>query len=150
MKKLIILIALLFPVKAFSQKQDSILFRKAQKVILKTNRTSAENFAMTGKALVQSNFMISSKDKQFGQIISEPIKIKWGQQVIYVIVKDNEVVLSSKFKSDSKIQMASWIKSEPTYNPVAYSKNGETENICFANMIAVAKLIGLGKIIYSE
>jgi hypothetical protein len=150
MKYIILIIATCACLTAIAQKKDSVLFKHAAKIILTNNKNVSDNFKSAGMALIDAGYMIGSKDEQFGQITSGQIKLDWGQQIIYVIVKDNEVIITSKYRSYNKIKIISSANNESEYEPISYSKNNDTNINCFSNMVKVAKAIGYSKKIYSE
>lgn len=151
MKKLSLIILLIaFELSADAQKIDSIVFKKAQKIIVKNSHTAAENFKIAGMALIDKGYMISSKDEQFNQITSGPIKANFAVQFIYVIAKDNEIDITSRSKSTTTFSVTGFSVNDPAFEPVVYSKNNDNVIERFKNMTDLAKLIGGDKILYSE
>lgn len=93
--------------------------------------------------------MIGSKDEQFEQIISEPIVLSFGRQKIYVICSDNAIIISSRYKVNTKIQWTFFSDTKSDYDPIEYNKRSTRDHDCFQNMIELAKLLP-GKVLFSE
>jgi hypothetical protein len=151
MKKVILLaIIMCYALTIKAQRIDTILFKKAQKVILKNNLSEKENFLNAGKALIDRGYLIGSKDEQFGQIISAPIKVDFGFQIICIVAKDNEIDITTKFKIKSKMYLISSSNPESNYEDVKYSKQNEYCLEYFDNIKRLTNYITHSKIYYSE
>jgi uncharacterized protein YpmS len=146
----IILMTLFAWASASAQRVDSVVFKKARKVIIKNQHTAAENFKIAGTALIEKGYMIGNKDEQFNQLISEPIKTYEAAMVIYATVKDNEIDITAKYKHTSTLQLTGFIRNDPAYENVLYTKNDDWAIERFKVMTDFAKLIGGEKIIYTE
>jgi hypothetical protein len=144
------LLLTIFSLHAAAQRSDTALFKGATKIIIKNDLKSADNFQLAGKGLLNVGYMIASKDQQFGQLISEPFKTDYGQEIIYVVVKDNEIDITAKTKSDDAIQLVSWAKHENSFKPVIYSKHNLMNAEYFDYMIKFAKSLSMANFIYSE
>jgi len=151
MKNLLLVIALVFAgLSASAQRIDSVVFKKARKIIIMNQHTAAENFKIAGTAMIEKGFMIGSKDEQFNQLVSEPIRTYEAAMIIYATVKDNEIDLTAKYKHTSTVQLTAFIRNDPAYGNVLYSKNDDWAIERFKVMTDFAKFIGGDKILISE
>ena len=137
------------PIIVFSQKTDTIPFKKAAKIIIKNNLTAAENFKQCGLALIEKGYMIGEKDEQFGQISSQPIKTTFGHEVIFLVAKDNEIQIIGRFKNGNVVQVVGWMKTESSATPVTYGIS-QYDKEKFNHLINLAKVIKSDSLLYSE
>lgn len=92
--------------------------------------------------------MIGSKDEQFGQLIGGPKKIAWGEQFIYLIAKDNEIVITCKYNKKDSLSILGG--KDESLRDFIYYKNDTEEPELLNNMQKVLKILPHDKVIYSE
>lgn len=99
MKK-ITLIFLLLPFLSLAQKTDTTLFNGAKKIIVKTNVPTSQGLKLITEALINNDFSIDVANVELGILRTNPKNVgTFGVQIIDVLVKDNEVILSSRART---------------------------------------------------
>lgn len=124
MKKLLLVLLLVYPCYLFAQKQDTIPFKDADKFIVKNNISAEENFKIIKKALNDNEIEITTSDQETHQIKSGLISM--GQKnfptanyYFVIFSKDNQITIKSYFKSG--ISTGGFIKLEDSYQLAKYS-----------------------------
>lgn len=100
MKKLVLIICLsLFTFNLFSQQIERIKPpKKAYKIILTTKMEKSANFINVIESLLDNDFIIKKKDKEYGTIKTEPEALNKlnGSYFINIRVKNNLIYLTGK------------------------------------------------------
>lgn len=141
---------LAMPAFAFAQKQDSIPFSGAKKIIVKNAVAAKDNYTSAGVRLINTGYSIDKKDQEFNLITSQPKEIEgrnyYRQLIFEVIAKDNELIITPKTKRLNNAMGN--LGSENLFEEIPYSKAKLAIDV-FGRAKELAKSIG-GKIIYSE
>lgn len=150
MKKLILLFILAFPLSTLAQKQDTLIFNGANKIVVKNSASAKENYTAAGVRLVNTGYSIDKKDQEFNLITSQPKEIEgrnyYRQLVFEVIAKDNEIIITPKTKRLNNAMGN--LGSENLFEEVPYSKAKLAIDV-YTKLAELGKSLG-GKIIYSE
>lgn len=152
MKKSILTLLVLIPIVAFSQKQDSIPFAGASKIIIKNNNTAEQNYKIAAEKLLDQNYMIDKSDKEFHQLYTGSVKV-YGEGVsrlmsLYVLSRDGSITIVGRTKKTEQLRLINTPQDTDNYENMVYKKNLLLKDV-FGKMEAYAKSLG-GKIIYSE
>ncbi|MDQ1139480.1 hypothetical protein [Pedobacter agri] len=152
MKRILLILTLALPLFAFSQRQDSIPFVGATKIIIKNDKSAEDNYQLAAKTLLDQNYTIEKSDKEFHQLYSGSVKVfgegttRWVS--LYVLSRDGSITIVGRAKRTEQLQLINVPKDTDNFETLPYKKNLLLKNI-FAQTTAFAKSIG-GKIIYSE
>lgn len=153
MKKSILTILTLLPIWCFGQKQDSVVFNGATKIIVKNERTAADNFKFSGNKLIDNNYFIGSKDMDFYQIISEPLVITGNAYhkalILYIVNKDKEIIITPRTRKVSTIKIIPGQENHPVNEPVVYDRGIELNRDAFKKALSFAKTLGTS-VLFSE
>ncbi|WP_407430590.1 hypothetical protein [Arcticibacter sp.] len=153
-KQLLTLIAITFTTVAIAQKTDTVLFKGVKQIIVKNSLSSSENYKLAGQMMIDQGFSIGSKDPEFNQISTEPIKVNGNGSVyimsIYVTTKDNEVKITGKTKSLSTLKLVSWQESKDAFESVTYKKSNVLSQNAYDKLVPFAKSLKPSSILYSE
>jgi len=140
MKKTILLHCLaLFSLLSVAQEQPK---RGVNTVMIENQQTKEENFVSVGSSFVDLGFSIGKKDREFGLITSDTFITKGDdgfkyEQVIEATIKDNFVILRSKYRPVSSIRTFGWEKENEPFKEVVYNKRSFGIAV-FSNMTKVA------------
>lgn len=138
------------PFFAFAQKQDSIPFSGAVKVIVKNGQKAKDNYLTAGNKFADLEYKIGKKDSEFNQISTAPLTIEgtnyYRELTFEVSAKDGEIIITPKTKRLNNLMGA--LQSENVFEPTPFGKNKLSKDI-YGRLEKLAKSIG-GKIIYSE
>jgi len=99
--KTIITLLVLLPVVLFAQD----IPKKTSKIIIHNNLNAEDNFKLVGRTVLQNDYQIEKKDKDFGTIqterqsYSKPFRLSYSWYFDFVI-SDNKIVLTGKMTSD--------------------------------------------------
>lgn len=138
---------------AFAQKTDTALFNGVTKIIVSNDKSAEDNYKLAGTLMLDQGYNIGSKDAEFFQISSEPVKV-FGQGVthmmsIYAVAKDHQITITSKSKSLTTTRVVSWQDKQPGIETVPYKKTRILAKSIYSKLQAFAKSLG-GKVTYSE
>jgi hypothetical protein len=154
MKGLItIIFAITFYQISFAQKTDTALFNGVTKIIVRNNLTASENYKLAGNLMLAQGYNIGAKDAEFNQIATEPVKVQAPgishSLAIYVVAKDNELLITGKSKNLATTKVVSWQNKEAAVEIVPFKKTRLLSQAIYNKLSYFAK--GLkGKLIYSE
>lgn len=150
MKKSILTILALFPIYAIAQKQDSVVFNGASKVIIVNNTSAKDNYLSAGNKLTSLDYKIGKKDSEFNQISSEPITIEgtnyYRQLILEITAKDNQIIVTPKTKRLNNL--TGELGAKETFETVPFGKNKLAKDV-YSRIDKLIKAIG-GKTIFSE
>lgn len=150
MKKLILILLTTIPFIALSQKQDSIAFIGAKKVIIKNEVNAKENYTSAGNALINLNYTIGTKDAEFNQISSAPLNIEgnsyYRSLIFEFIAKDGQITITPKTKSLGNLMGN--LAPKAVYDFLPYAKSKLAKDV-YDRLVLIAKSLG-GKLVYSE
>jgi len=152
MKRYILTIFTLLPLFIFAQKQDSVPFAGATRIIIKNNKTALENYQIAAKALLDQNFTIEKSDKEFNQLWSGSVKV-FGEGTtrllsIYIVSRDNSIAVVGNVKRTEGLKLINVPQDTDNFEILPYKKSLLLKNI-FAVTTKFAKSIQ-DSIIYSE
>ncbi|RNL54542.1 hypothetical protein [Pedobacter jejuensis] len=151
--KYILTLFIIFPFLSFAQKQDSVLFPGATKIIIKNSQTAKENYLISGNKLLANNYFIGNKDPEFFQVKSEPQSIVVESYdrllVIYAVSNDNQIIITGLVKKKLTKDIFTGIETEKAYEAIPYKKSNLLSKEVFNRLEIYARSIG-GKILYSE
>ena len=102
MKKLLLIVLLFCSIMGFSQ---SIIPKKAYKIIIINTLSAEENFILVGNTLASNDFTIESKDKEFG-MIKTAVKLSgvWYTSHFYIfIIKQGEINITGQWSPANSI-----------------------------------------------
>lgn len=80
--------------------------KKAWKIIIKNNLSTDDNFALVGRILIENDYTIDKKDKEFGTIETAKSKIfknRAGSYLLNISVKNNVITLTGKWSADIEL-----------------------------------------------
>lgn len=100
MKKILLVILALIPLLTRAQ-TDTAALRGAKKIIVKTNLPAKDNFDWISRYLLDQGFDIDSRDNELLTIRTQEKNYKRTNITYYLNIraKDNEIVVSGKYKS---------------------------------------------------
>lgn len=148
--KRFIFILLLCPLISIAQKTDTTLFKGAKKIIVKTNLPMQQGIKSITEALINNDFTIDVANVDLGVIRTNQRNVgSFGVQIIDVLVKDNELFLSSR----ARVTIADGINGTSNDNlkdfqTVPYRDKNLIKKI-FSSMTDVAKSLK-SPILYSN
>ncbi|WP_443945553.1 hypothetical protein ACJVDH_00145 [Pedobacter sp. AW1-32] len=152
MKKSILTLLALLPFFVFAQKQDTVIFKGASKMISTNNKDAQDNFRFAGSSLISLGYDIGQKDTDFFQFTTAPVKIEginYIRQLIFqVSTKDNGIVITPKTKRLNNVIVITGISTENMLEPFVFGKDKISKDIG-EKMMKIAQKLG-GKITYSE
>lgn len=141
-----------YALTSFGQKQDTLAFEGAAKIIVITNLSAKENFALSGKKLIENNYFIASKDLDFYQLISDAYPIEGNSfrrgLILYVVSKDNEITITPRTRKMNSFGVAG-ADTHPVNEPITYTKKLEMSRTSFNKALDFAKTIG-GKVVFTD
>ena len=150
MKYITLLLLASLPFLSIAQKQDSILFNGAKKIILRNTANAKDNYTAAGVKLINSGYSIDKRDAEFNLITSQPKEIEgrnyYRQLIFEVIAKDNELIITPKTKRLNNVMGN--LGGENIFEESPYSKAKLAIDV-YGRLTELAKSIG-GKISYSE
>jgi hypothetical protein len=154
MKKSILLLVLVAAFQlAHAQKTDSTLFKGVTRILISNNKTAEENYKLCGQIMLDQGYNIGSKDSEFLQIASEPVRV-FGQGVthmfsVYTVSKDHQITITGKSKSLSSFNESRSISRENAFNVVPYQNKLISKNI-YEKLNKYVAAFKDSKITYSE
>lgn len=152
MKKIILLLLITIPFLSKAQKQDSIPFNGATKIIIKNSNSAEGNYQLAAKTLLDQNYTIEKSDKEFHQLYSGSVKIfgegttRWLS--LYVLSRGGSITIVGRTKQVEGLQLVNIPEDTDNFETLPYKKSLLLKNI-FSKTTAFAKSIG-GEIMYSE
>jgi hypothetical protein len=151
---LIIIIAFAAPFCLKAQKVSDKPFKTASKIILTNDLTADDNFNLAGTALVDIDFYISQKDKDFHTLESKTIlnEVPGGRdffQVILITAKNNSIIFTTRYKSKTSLKMIRDLDKQYDFEPVQYG-DSYTGGPAFANLLKLISKLKATSVIYSE
>ncbi len=152
MKYILTFLAVLICVCCQAQKQDTIIFEGASKIIIKNVNAAKDNFILAGKALIDNGYFIASKDGEFNQIVSDAFPIEGNAfrrgLVFYVVSRDNEIIITARTRRINA-SVVPGADQHAVNEPISYTKKLELSRVVFSRAIAYAKTL-IGSIYFSE
>lgn len=150
-KYLIALLALISS-SAFAQKQDSVAFNGATKIVITNNLSAEQNYQLAAKTLLDQSYTIDKSDKEFYQLFSGGVKV-YGEGVsrllsLYVLSRDGSITVVGRTKKTEQLRIINTPQDTENYEPMIYKKSLLLKNV-YGKIFQYAKAVG-GKIIYSE
>lgn len=102
MKTTLLLLSLIF-ITQISQSQSSEINnppKKAWKILIRNNKSAEENFTMVGKILIENDYQIEKKDKEFLTFQTSPKNLRKLNASYYFnfYFKDSLIVLTGMSK----------------------------------------------------
>ena len=143
MKNLIIICFVCFSSISFGQ--SNLLEdppKKTWKIIIKNKKTVEENFRLIGEKLIDNDFSIEKKDKDFYTIQSSPKNLDKLNVSYYLnfVAKDNAIVLTGMSKMNITLNFGS-VTSESSYDKIINKgMKGSPSKESFIVMFKFAKL----------
>jgi hypothetical protein len=152
-KQLLTFLALAFSTVSFAQKVDTALFKGVTKIVISNTLSAQENFKLAGQTMIDQGYNIGSKDSEFFQISSEPIKVNGNGAVymmsIYAVAKDHLLIITGKSKSLSSFKSSKFINNETAFDIVTYENKLISKNI-FQKLKTYTSALGSSKVTFSE
>jgi len=143
MKNLILFIFLLLNLSTHSEPKE--VPKKTYKIIVKNNLSAYDNFLMVGRALVDNDYTIESKDKDFYTIKTakrELYNSRTGSYFLNFAIKAHSISVSGECFADLTINFGG-IRSENSSFRICYKgMNGSLEKDAFREMAEFAKKLG--------
>lgn len=116
--------------------------KKTWKIIINNKKDIAENFYLIGEKLIENDFSIEKKDKDFYTIQSSQKNLDKLNVSYYLkfVAKDSAIVLTGMFKMNITLNLGS-VTSESSYdNIVNKGMKGSPIKESFIAMLKFAKL----------
>lgn len=138
--KPLLLILFLFPLCSFAQHRDTVAPKKANRIIVVTNKPARENFELLGAALLSSGYTIRMQN-------SDSLTVHTGEKqgdsytVSYSIsgqAKENEIVLSGKYSSQVDASISGTNRRVFVYDIANTGKRGSVPQQTFAALQELA------------
>lgn len=139
--KPLILIALLLPVFSFAQTRDTIAMKKANRIIVVTNKPAQENFELLKLTLASNGFNIQAMNNDSLTIHTQE---RMGESVTvsYSLsgwAKDNEIILFGKYSSKVDVSYAGTNFKVFVYDIANTGGKGSVSKHTFELMKGIAK-----------
>ncbi|RZJ92444.1 MAG: hypothetical protein EOO20_01680 [Chryseobacterium sp.] len=152
MKKYILTLIAFLPLLALAQKQDSVLFTGATKIIIKTGLSANDNYQIAAQKLLDQSYSIEKSDKEFFQLYSGTTPV-YGEGVsrllsLYVLSREGQIIIVGRTKRTEQLRIVNAPMDTDNFEIMPY-KNSRLMKEVFAKTAAYAKTIG-SKLIYSE
>ena len=162
MKNLILLILLVSNFTAFSQggifqkKNKNInqteektegkeVPKRTFKIIVKNNFSADENFILVGKTLIDNDWSIDKKDKDFYTIKSgtrELYKSRTGSYSLDFAIKDKSISVTGTCTVDITLNFGGAVSTNSSYRICYKGMNGSIAKDAFIKMAEFAKKLG--------
>ena len=162
MKNLLLIILLVLNLAAFSQgglfqhKSKNINYseekineteypRKAYKIIVKNNLSADENYVLVGKTLLDNDWVIESKDKDFHTIktaIREMYKSRTGSYFLNFTIKDKAIAIMGQCYVDLTMRIGFVESTNASYKISYKGMDGNLNKNAFLKMADFAKKLG--------
>ena len=143
MKNLIFILFIFFNYSTFSKTSD--VPRLTYKIIIKNALTADENFNFVGRALIENDYQIETKDKDFYTIKSSPREIyksRPGSYFLTFAVKNNEIDVTGQFACDIDL-IIGVTKTDNSYSKICLrGMSGSIGRDAFIRMSEFAKKLG--------
>lgn len=140
------------PFFVMAQKQDSLRFIGATKIILKNSNTAEQNYKITAEKLLDNSYMIDKSDKEFYQLYTGGLTVDGEGYTrlmsLYVLSREGSITIVGRTKKTEQLRLINTPQDTENYEIAVYKKSLLLKNV-FTKMESYAKSIG-GKIIYSE
>ncbi|KIA92901.1 hypothetical protein OA93_22770 [Flavobacterium sp. KMS] len=117
--------------------------KKTWKILVKNNKTAEENFKMIGQTLIENNYSIEKKDKEFLFIQTSPKNLQKlnASYFLNFTFKDNLIILSGMSKMNISINFGS-ITTESNYEKIINKgMRGSIMKESFNEMLQFATLL---------
>jgi len=120
--------------------------KKTWKIIVHNNLSADANFTLVGRTLIDNNYTIQIKDKEFYSIQTAPTDVSKklpGSHFLIFSIKDSTIAVTGKFILNMSIGFGYGVKSEPQYQKIVNSgMKGSILKESFLKMYSFAKLLG--------
>ena len=139
MKNLILLLIITCSIASFGQQP-----KKTWKIIVKNTLKADENFTLVGRTLIENDYFIDSKDKEFLTIKSGAREVGnvSGRYFLTIAVRDSMIYVTGQTNADISITMYG-VKSESEFEKIS-NKGARVScmNIAFNHMNDFALKLG--------
>ena len=148
--KILILILLLFCTTQLTFSQSTSIEdppKKTWKILIRNNKSAEENFTLIGKTIIENDFSIEKKDKEFFSIQTSPIRLEKLNALYYLnfITKDSLIILTGMSKINLSINYGG-VTSESSYDKIINKgMNGSVAKESFKEMLRFAAFISQSK-----
>lgn len=142
MKQTLTLILVIFCLALSAQTE---IPKKAYKIIIKNSLSAEENFNLAGKTLIDNDYIIENKDKDFGTIKTgkkEIFKSRVGSFVINISVKENSISLTGQWSADIELNFGGAKSTNELYKLEYKGLPGDTRLAAFKKMNEFALKLG--------
>ncbi len=143
MKNLILLLLIACNLCAFSEPKE--VPHKTYKIIVKNNLSADENFALAGRTLIDNDYTIAIKDKDFYTIKTakrELYKSRMGSYFLNFSIKDHSISVTGECFADLTLNFGG-VRTENSSFKICYKgMNGSLEKDAFIRMADFAKKMG--------
>jgi len=144
--KISILLVSLFSVIQFSFSQSNSIDnppKKTWKILIKNNKSAEENFTLIGNTIIENDFSIEKKDKEFLSIQTSPKSLQKLNALYYFnfTFKDRLIILTGMSKVNISMNFGG-ITSESSYDKIINKgMKGSVYKESFNEMLKFAKLV---------
>jgi len=117
--------------------------KKTWKILIKNNKSAEENFTLVGKTILENDFSIDKKDKEFLSIQTTPKSLEKLNATYYLnfAFKDSIIILTGMTKINISINLGG-VTSESSYDKIINKgMSGSVNKESFNAMLKFAKLI---------
>ena len=119
--------------------------QRAYKIIVKNNLSSDENFILVARTLIENDWIIENKDKEFYTFKTgarELYKTRSGSYFLNFVVKDKSISLTGQCSPDIELSFGG-VRSDKTYFKICYKGiNGNIDKDAFIKMAEFSKKLG--------
>ena len=119
--------------------------KKTWKIIVHNNLSADANFTLVGRTLIDNNYTIQIKDKEFYSIQTAPTDVSKklpGSHFLIFSIKDSTIAVTGKFILNMSIGLYG-AKTEPGYSKISnFGMKGSIAKESFLKMYSFGKLLG--------
>lgn len=144
-----LLILLLLPIYSFAQLKDTVAPKKANRIVVVTNRPAKENFELLRTTLLNSAYTIRMQNSDSLTVHTEE-KLGDSYTVSYTIsgwAKENEIVLRGKYSSKVDASISGTNYRVFVYEIANTGKRGSVPQQTFAVLQELARKLN-GEVFY--
>ncbi|SFD08297.1 MULTISPECIES: hypothetical protein [Flavobacterium] len=93
--------------------------KRTWKILIKNGKSAEENFTLVGKTILENDFQIEKKDKEFLSIQTSPKNLKKLNALYYLnfLVKDSLIILTGMSKINLSLNYGG-VTSESSYDKI--------------------------------
>lgn len=143
MKNLFLIILLVSCLSALAEPKE--VPKRTYKIIVKNELSADENFSLVGRTLIENDWLIESKDKDFYTIktgIKQMYKMRSGSYFLTFAIKEKSISVTGQCSPDVELDFGG-VRTDKTYFKICYKgMNGSIDKDAFIKMAEFTKKLG--------